>query len=412
MAWANPFRRRDENTRRSWGVTFQWTDKHSSSEELHPLKYTYDVLGEECLNRLDEISPPQNPALPRNQNRDPVNAKREPVAKRDLYALLRDNAATDEKLGELWREVNTIPDWVDWNQIERGQEVFYRYGGPALTAVSTHETTENLSDMFKLAYQSLLGGMAASRVTEVLARTGGFSPKVARGRMYETTQHILQCTLSLESIKPGGDGFASSLRVRLLHAAVRRRILALAKHKPDYYSVEKFGIPINDLDCIGTISTFSTSLIWLGWPRQGIYLRQQEIEDYIALWRLIAHYLGTPTEVFATTESAKAMMESLLVSEINPSDMSKVMANNIILSLQNIPPSYPSREFLVASARWLNGDELSDALGLERPAFYYKALVAGQCLFFVFLCYSHRSFDYLDKKKIKVSLHNAVSEVF
>ncbi|CAL3973819.1 unnamed protein product, partial [Diplocarpon coronariae] len=28
-----------------------------------------------------------------------------------------------------------------------------------------------------LAYQSLLGGMGAARVTEVLARTGGFSPR-------------------------------------------------------------------------------------------------------------------------------------------------------------------------------------------------------------------------------------------
>jgi hypothetical protein len=246
--------------------------------------------------------------------------------------------------------------------------------------------------------------MAAARVTEVLARTGGFSPKVARGRMYETTQHILQVTSSLESIRPGGDGFASSIRVRLLHAAVRRRILALTKQKPNYYSVEKYGVPINDLDCIGTISTFSTTLIWLGLPRQGIYLRDQEIDDYLALWRLVAHYMGTPTDVFESQQRAKNMMESLLVSEINPSEMSKVMANNIILSLQNIPPSYPSRQFLVASARWLNGDELGDSLGLERPNIYYKALVAGQCLFFIFICYTYRSVDYLDKKKIKVCL--------
>jgi ribosomal protein S28E/S33 len=75
--------------------------------------------------------------------------------------------------------------------------------------------------------------MGAARVTEVLARTGGFSIKVAKGRMYETTQHILQVTNSIESIKPGGAGHASSVRVRLLHAAVRRRILKMAKEKPE-----------------------------------------------------------------------------------------------------------------------------------------------------------------------------------
>ena len=243
--------------------------------------------------------------------------------------------------------------------------------------------------------------MAASRVTEVLARTGGFSPRVARRRMYETTQHLLQCTQSLDSIMPGGDGFAASIRVRLLHAAVRRRILKLAEVKPEYYSVDKYGIPINDLDCIATIAIFSTTLIHFGFPRQGIFLREQEKDDYQALWRLIAYYMGAPTDVFATRESAKLMMESLS-SELVPSEMSKVMANNIIISLQNIPPAYPSRQFLVASTRWLIGDALSDALGLERPPFYYRALVGGQCLFFMSICYTYRSFDYLDKRKIKV----------
>jgi hypothetical protein len=98
-----------------------------TEEEMHPLKFTYDVLGEECLNRLDAISSPVKAKLPRNQSKQKVD--------RDLYALLRDNASKDEKLGELWNQVNTIPEWVDWEQIERGQDVFYRYGGVALTAV-------------------------------------------------------------------------------------------------------------------------------------------------------------------------------------------------------------------------------------------------------------------------------------
>ncbi|KAH6722032.1 hypothetical protein BKA61DRAFT_166520 [Leptodontidium sp. MPI-SDFR-AT-0119] len=386
MSWPNPFRRNDENTRHVWGYTFQWTPRHMSPEEMHQMKFSYDVLGEECLDRLDEISPPITGEIPRNRSRLPPKEPAEPALKRDLYALLRDNASSDENLSQLWKEVNTIPDWVDWDQIARGQDVFYRYGGVAITA---------------LAYQSLLGGMGAARVSEVLARTGGFSTKVAKARMYETTQHILQVTRSLSSIQPGGEGHASTVRVRLLHAAVRRRILALAKEKPSYYSVDDYGIPINDLDSIGTISTFSSTLIWLGFPRQGIWLRKQEILDYLALWRLVAYYIGTPDEYFATPESAKAIMESLLISEIQPSETSRVLANNVILSLQGQPPAYASRDFLNASARWLNGDELADALGLGKPSLYYKALVAGQCLFFICLCYTNRSVQYWDRKKIK-----------
>lgn len=242
--------------------------------------------------------------------------------------------------------------------------------------------------------------MGSPRVVEVLSRTGGFGVKVAKHRMYETTQHVLQCTKSLDSIKPGGDGFASTIRVRLLHCAVRRRILKLNKERPGYFDVEKWGIPINDLDQIGTISVFSATLIWLGLPRQGIYLRQQEILDYLALWRLIAYYIGAPHDIFSTPEKAKAMMESLILTEFNPSSTSRLLADNIITSLSDVPPAYASREFLSAGARWLNAWELSDALDLMKPPIYYYALVIGQCLFFMGLCYTYRAIPSWDRHKI------------
>ena len=134
MSWLNPFRRHDENTRHAWGYTFQWTPEHLTPEQMHPMKYSYDVLGEEALNSLERVSPPLSSELPRNQSRV-KGEKGETKPKRDLYALLKEHHLEDGRLEELWDEVNTIPEWVDWEQIARGQEVFYRYGGVALTAV-------------------------------------------------------------------------------------------------------------------------------------------------------------------------------------------------------------------------------------------------------------------------------------
>lgn len=277
---------------------------------------------------------------------------------------------------------------VDWEQIARGQDVFYRYGGANLTG---------------LAYQSLLGGMGAARVVETLARTGGFSTKVARGRLFETTQHILQCTKSLESIQPGGEGFASTIRVRLLHAAVRNRISKLSESRPGYYNMKEWGIPINDLDSIATISTFSASLLWLSLPRQGIYVREQEKVDYIALWRYIAYLIGCPQEgFFDTPQNAKLIFESLILFEIEPSATSQIMANNIIRCLQDQPPGFASADLLIAGARWLNGNKLGDALGLPRPSLYYWLLMAGQCIFFCFWSYTYRAIPSWDRKKIEM----------
>jgi hypothetical protein len=395
MAWSRPFRRHDEHTRTCWDYTFQLTPEHPGPETFEALKFSCDTLADEALDKLNEISPPPRSALPRNDGRyaEPnLGEKPAPEApastpKRDLYAVLRDHAHEDPVLQKLWAEINHVPDWVDWEQLERGQDVFYRYGGPCLTG---------------LCFQSLLGGLGATRVVETLSRTGGFKTSVARHRLYETTQHVLQVTQSLASIQPGGAGFASSVRVRLLHAAVRKRILALAASHPSYYDVAAWGVPINDLDCAGTIGTFSATLVWLALPRQGIYLRPREIDDYMALWKYVGYLTGTPVRLIETPTKARRFMESLLLHEIRPSATSRVLAGNVLNSLAAQPPMMASRAFLVAEARWLNGDTLCDELGLERVSLWYKALVAGQCCFFMGLCYFYRAVPRLDRRKIKV----------
>ena len=178
--------------------------------------------------------------------------------------------------------------------------------------------------------------------------------------------------------------------------------MKLAQERPDYYDVASLGVPINDLDCIATIGTFSATLIWLSLPRQGIFVTQQEAADYTHLFRYVAYLMGTPTEFFETPEKAKTIMEVLLLYEVNPSETSKILANNVIKCLIAQPPSYASKAFLEANSRWLNGNDLCDALDLGRPGLYYWALVAAQCLFFMILCYSYRLIPYLDRRKIKV----------
>lgn len=179
--------------------------------------------------------------------------------------------------------------------------------------------------------------------------------------------------------------------------------MKLARQDPNYYDLETLGVPVNDLDCIATVVSFSSSLIWVSFPRQGIFISQQEAEDYIAMWRYIAYLTGTPTDYFSSPEKAKLAMETLLLYEINPTETSKILAHNVIESLALQPPNYPSREFLEAFARWLNGDALCDALGLGRPSLYYWALVTGQVLFSMWMSYTTRIFRVIDQKKIAVS---------
>lgn len=240
------------------------------------------------------------------------------------------------------------------------------------------------------------------RVVETLSRTGGFGAKVVRRRLLETLQHVLQVNNSAEGMKPGGDGHISCVRVRLLHSSVRKRILSLVDQNPGYYDVDKYGTPVNDLDCIGTINTFCSAVVWLGLPRQGIYPSQQETDDYIALWRLVAYYMGTPTDPFENTAKARAMMESLLISEIDPTETGKVLAKNILIGLENTAPAFASKEFMEAMTRLLNGDQLADELDIPRSNLYYRMLIWGYCFWVMVISYIVPKIYFVDKIMISV----------
>jgi hypothetical protein len=123
--------------RTKWGYTFNWTELHQTAEQLRPQTFQYDVLGSECLERLDRFQTDTSKLkiLDRKPGPEQSSETREPTSRRDLYALLQHHADEDEKLQKLWLQVNTVPEWVDWEQLQRGQDVFYRYAGPMTIGV-------------------------------------------------------------------------------------------------------------------------------------------------------------------------------------------------------------------------------------------------------------------------------------
>ncbi|BFZ64397.1 hypothetical protein YB2330_005540 [Saitoella coloradoensis] len=346
-------------TVRSWDINFPWTEEHVRSQDLEMLRWSCDAAADEALA----------------------------AGYTTLEKLLDEGGGGRDTA--LFKEATQVPEWVDWEQIRRGQDVFYRYAGAFLTA---------------LLHQSLLGGFGAGRITEVLARTGGFSVKTARKRLFETTQHILQCTRDPDALKPlTGEGWLSTLRVRLLHARVRNKITTLTRSNPSYYDIDKCGIPINDGDSIATIISFSSSITHLSFPRMFLYLRPQEIEDYFALWRLIAFYIGCPTDPFKTASSSVAWMQSIYAYEINPHpELSPLLVNNCVEALRDRPPAYTSAQFTYAQVRWLNGPTLSDQLGVtsDKIGLWYRALSFVQFIVVKLWIYTNRSVPSWDMQKV------------
>ncbi|KAJ5648449.1 hypothetical protein N7490_004821 [Penicillium lividum] len=358
------------------GYEFQWTENHLTAEQLMPLRRQADDLAMAVVEKLLAIIAAQK-------------QEKGGVSRPDMYTVLKENYANDSIMRQFWEETHSVPDWVDWEEIEKGQVFLYRYLAPNITGI---------------VLQGCLGENATTAGTaEVFIRTGGFNVPVLPKRFLETFQWQIQATQSLQSVQPGGDGHISTIRVRLLHAMVRHRILKIVEQNPEYYDFEKYGTPINLLDCMHAICVFCCNTPFVQLPKIGIKPDPQMLKGYLALYRYIAYVLGTPAEYFATVEQAKATMESIMLSEPGPTASSTVLTENFIEMIRDFPGINISKSLIETGVRKMNDDQMADELGLSKPGYFFQALFRGYCGILVVICQLQHWFPFFDRILTNIS---------
>lgn len=134
-------------------------------------------------------------------------------------------------LRDFFAGVETLPDWLDYDKVCRGQRALRASG----------------ADGISLARDvSLLGGYQFSGFNKTLLRTGALE-KGSNQRFVETFQWGLDVSAE-DGLKPFGVGYQSTLRVRLIHAFVRHHVAAM----PDW-RLEEWGLPVNQTDMAATM---------------------------------------------------------------------------------------------------------------------------------------------------------------
>lgn len=136
-----------------------------------------------------------------------------------------------EPLREFFIRVESAPDWVDWDKVRKGQRAL-RIGGA--------------DGMYVARDVSLLGGYQFSGFNKTLLRTGALE-KGSNQRFTETLQWALD-VIADGDLVPFGIGYRSTLRVRLIHALVRRHVAAMADWRGD-----EWGLPVNQTDMAATL---------------------------------------------------------------------------------------------------------------------------------------------------------------
>ena len=296
---------------------------------MEALKWEYDIIASEAVHRLRSVCGNQG----------------------DLYHQLEHFHTSDPVLEKFWQITRIIPPWVDWEQLGRGQAVCKRYAIPMLIG---------------FAFQGFAGEIAAAiGPAEVLVRTGGLAQRNIVGRVASTLRWLMEVTESPESLHADGPGFVSTIRVRLRHAAVRQRLLAIPNSHPAFLDTTLHGIPINTFDSILTLTFFCCNPIWIQLPQLGIILNENEAEDLVALFRYLAYLLGVPTEYFASAAMARKTMKTIKDGKAPPSESSKKITQDFIAAFAEKAPYNISRGFLQAGIRAMNPGPVCDALGVE-----------------------------------------------
>jgi hypothetical protein len=269
----------------------------------------------------------------------------------------------DDALPELAALVATaraVPPWLDEARLQRAHEVFLRAG---------------LLGGIVLGLCSLVHGYAAPAGNKPLAFSGQLKDRADR-RLAETGKFVTAVT-EPGGLKPGALGWRSVLRVRLMHAQVRRLLL-----NSDRWSFQDWSLPINQHDMLATILLFSCVFID-GVRKLGVHVTAREADDYQHLFRYVGELIGVePTLLPATYDEAARLAQLIRLTKGEPDDDSRELTRALIEGPLRVAKSADERkraERQVAVARGicrgLIGDELADALDLPRDR--NRHLVAG-----------------------------------
>ncbi|MEV5980956.1 oxygenase MpaB family protein [Streptomyces sp. NPDC052114] len=172
----------------------------------------------------------------------------------------------------------TVPDWVDWERIERGGAA-YRYLG------------RNSGDVLTLL--SLIGGYRFGGPADLLVLTGGLTGGTTLRRLGETTKWTHAVTRA-GGLRPGAEGWRLTVHVRAMHALVN------ARFEPRW-DTERWGLPVNQA---GTLGLFDATVI-VGCLGLGVRLTRGQRDDLMHLWRYVGWLMGVAPEWLTDVESVR-----------------------------------------------------------------------------------------------------------
>lgn len=185
-----------------------------------------------------------------------------------------------DALKEFFALVDRDPPWLDRSLLPLGAKSA-QMSGPV--------------GFFVLRDMALMGGYAYfNSMNQTLGASGSLGKDTAL-RLGETGKW-LNDVIEEGALERFGVGFTTTIRVRMVHALVRRNLL-----KNRDWDLDTWGLPINQVDMTATYLAFGPVTL-LGARLFGVPVRKQQAAATMHMWRYIGWLMGVDEQWLAITE--------------------------------------------------------------------------------------------------------------
>jgi hypothetical protein len=240
-------------------------------------------------------------------------------ASREIENYIRNGVSeTDnvpESVQKLFKQTQTIPDWIDYSLLKTGAELCMRC---------------NVDSLISLRDYCLIGGYDYAYLNKPLIVTEALK-KGAVKRLSETLDFWVNVT-RYDALEIHNKGYEFAIKTRLIHSYAR---LSIHKHYKNW-DTENWGKPINSWDMMATYIGFS--LVFLhSLHKLGNTFSEEEEKGHFHLWKYVGYLLGIPEELLPNDKKQATEFFYLWTSIQPSSDQDSVLLAHSLLneSLEN-----------------------------------------------------------------------------
>lgn len=275
------------------------------------------------------------------------------------------------------RETASLPTWIDPARIREAEWLF---------------NVNGLVSLISLVCASLPECYTMRTGVRILDLTGQLGEHTNR-RLHQTAVMVL-AVMGRHGLEDKGRGIRQAQKVRLIHAAIRYRILGaigadgvphsaggqipivvpgairsvndvIGQRQFDW-QIERDGFPINQEDLAFTLLTFGL-VIPRGMRTLGVDISDEQFKSFLHAWNVVGYVMGVDEALLAhTPEDATLLFERIKARQGGPSPAGARLTDALLGVVErDVLRLRPIRPLAPILLRILVGDETAEMLGLN-----------------------------------------------